>query len=436
MKKYTFDDLLICLYICIVVYLCYGYFYSSPLKAMGVYEFIEVYFGRSIFLIAIVLFIDFCGLFIKCRKKKGIFNVRFTFLIILILTSTSLYFAKQIGIPFEKIVATPEQLHKLTEIGLYKYKIGLFFVFLLDWLFDKAMGLYIYIVGYILLGISLFFLLAKAVRISIMWVVKTIRRKQRERRERKLYEEQKKLEEYYRRIEEEKEIARQKQLELEAQIEKERALMEAMNDENLEDDELEDQEDDELSEESKEFDQSHKLDEIEELEDNLDELDDSIGAQKVESSETDEEPLDGEFEQKSLEEEAQEKTGALDDNSLEKTEDATCENKTQSEEPDIEEKSENSKSREAEIGSENSVDESNSQEETINNKDLDVDIDSSSEKDFQNKNIEAKEKDLSGTSEKEDVVDEESPLEEVEDELEKIKKLAQEKEEKADDTSL
>lgn len=396
MKKYTFKNLLICLYICIVVYLCFGYFYDSPLKAMGVYEFINNYFGRSIFIIAIILIIDFFGLFIKCKKKKGIFNVRFVFLIILILTSTSIYFAKEIGIPFEKVVARPEQLRELTEIGLYKYKIGLFFVFLLDWLFDKAMGFYIYIVGYILLGISLFFLFAKAVRISIMWVVKTIKRKQRERLERKLYEEQKELEERYRRIEEEKEIKRQKQLELEAQIEKERIIMESMSDE-ISDDELEEQHIDDVSEEIKSDEEIEASDRDEELEKSQDD----------ESIESEEDKIDG------------------DEKSTDEV--TSCDEET--------EENMDGESNEKDLDG-NSQKEEQSFEKEDKSEDSDVESDNDSEKDLKNREFEHKEKNSSENQESETSTDEEIISEEVEDELEKIKKLAQEKEEKADDTSL
>ena len=426
MKKYTFKNLLICLYICIVVYLCFGYFYDSPLKAMGVYEFINNYFGRSIFIIAIILIIDFFGLFIKCKKKKGIFNVRFVFLIILILTSTSIYFANEIGIPFEKVVARPEQLRELTEIGLYKYKIGLFCVFLLDWLFDKVMGFYIYVVGYILLGISLFFLFAKAVRISIMWVVKTIRKKQRERRERKLYEEQKRLEEYYRRIEEEKEIAKQKQLELEAQIEKERIIMESMSDE-ISDDELEEQDIDDVSEEIKDDEN----------------LDDSDKDNELETSHVDEgtETEDGELDQSknstdevtSNDEETEEKLdekfkeGDLDENS--QTEDADSDVHRENETPqDLQ--------SETEDVNEKDLEENDLEDKNIDNKESDGESDNDLENDKKNREFEHKEKDSSETQESETSTDEEVTSEEVEDELEKIKELAQEKEEKADDTSL
>ena len=272
MKKYSFKNLLVCLYICTVIYLFWGYFTNGPLKSYGFYKFLDNYFGRTIFIIAIIFFINLIGNSIECRKKRAVFKVRLFFFEILIVSIGILYFAKHIGITFTKTFATVEQLRYLTEIGLYKYKIGLFFIFLLDWIFAKSFGMYMYIVIYFLIFISAFFLFAKIIRVTITKIILDIKEKRRLKKERELIKEQLRLKAYYEKLEREREIARQKQLELEEQIRLERLMMEQIGQDDIETDEENDicvQE--EVNDESK---------------DNLVEIEDEDGATDIDVEQT------------------------------------------------------------------------------------------------------------------------------------------------------
>lgn len=239
MKKYSFKNLLVCLYICTVIYLFWGYFTNSPLKSYGFYKFLDNYFGVTIFIIAIIFFINLVGNSIVCKKKRIVFKVRLFFFEVLIGSVGILYFANHIGVTFSKNYATVEQLRYLTEIGLYKYKIGLFFIFLLDWIFAKSFGMYMYIVIYFLIFISAFFLFAKMIRVTITRIIRNIKEKRRLKRERELIREQLRLKAYYEKLEREKELARQKQLELEEQIRLERLMMEQIGQEELAEEDIE-----------------------------------------------------------------------------------------------------------------------------------------------------------------------------------------------------
>lgn len=395
MKKYTFKNLLICLYICTVVYLCSGYFYNSPLKEKGFYKFIENYFGVTIFIIVLLFFINFLSLFIRCKKKKVIFNVRFNFFIMLIISIVCIYFAKTVDIHFDKVTATSEQLRKLTEIGLYKYKIGLFFVFILDWIFDKVYGIYIYIAGYTVMGISMFFLFARAVRLSIMWIINTIKRKANERKARKLYEEQKKLEEYYRRLKLEKEREEQRQREIQAQIEKERVLMEQMGEKEIPDKNSEDEEEN----------QDEKLETT--SEETVEKDTEKLEKTNEETDDSEEESPEDSVQEEILQDENS-KTEKTDDLILEKIED---ENDLKKEELTIE-------SEDSEEDSENEKEDIIAEEESAPKEDLEMKVKESTEEESLEADDEDPEKDYK------------------EAEIEIIKKLAQEEEEKIDDTSL
>lgn len=376
MKKYSFKNLLVCLYICTVIYLFWGYFTNSPLKSYGFYTFLDNYFGVTIFIIAIIFFINLVGNSIVCKKKRTVFKVRLFFFEVLIGSVGILYFAKHIGVTFTKNYATVEQLRYLTEIGLYKYKIGLFFIFLLDWIFAKSFGMYMYIVIYFLIFISAFFLFAKMIRVTITRIIRNIKEKRRLKRERELIREQLRLKAYYEKLEREKELARQKQLELEEQIRLERLMMEQIGQEELDEEDIE-EDSENLSEE--------KSVEIEETE------------EKIEEIENDDVTSDSETEK-------------LD------TEMATVE-VTETEEIIVTD--ENIELLE--------------EEETLEIKEEDIKTSDTEEtEDFENLN-EEKSAEIVKTEEVEEKIEEKL---ETKEELDLIKKLAQQKEEQPNDTSL
>lgn len=226
MKVYSLKKQLVFIYIYMLLYLVAGYFYNSFLKEKDFYEFVENYFGITSFVILFVMMISAFSFLIGCRRKKMVFRIRLNFFILLLCSLVVVYFARKIGIPFDKVVANNEQLKQLVESGLYEYHIGLFFIFVLGWTFTKVMGIYIYSVASFIIFVSLFFLFAKMVRVTISNIVWNIKESNRLKRERKLLQEQIRLKEYYEQLERERLLREKKEKELLEQIQKERAEME------------------------------------------------------------------------------------------------------------------------------------------------------------------------------------------------------------------
>lgn len=226
MKVYSFKKQLVFIYIYMLLYLVAGYFYNSILKEKGFYKFIENYFGITSFVILFIMIISAFSMLIGCRRKKMVFRIRLDFFVLLLCSLVVVYFARKIGIPCDKVVANNDQLKQLVEIGLYEYHIGLFFIFVLGWTFTRFMGIYIYGVASFVIFISLFFLFAKIVRVTISNIIWNIKENNRLKRERKLLQEQIRLKEYYEQLERERLLREKKEKELLEQIQKERAEME------------------------------------------------------------------------------------------------------------------------------------------------------------------------------------------------------------------
>ena len=71
MRKFSILIQLRFIYVYMFIYLVIGYFYDSYLKHIGLYKFIETYFGISFFFILFLVLLDFCSYFIDTEKKTG-----------------------------------------------------------------------------------------------------------------------------------------------------------------------------------------------------------------------------------------------------------------------------------------------------------------------------------------------------------------------------
>ena len=71
MRKFSILIQLRFIYVYMFIYLVIGYFYDSYLKHIGLYKFIETYFGISFFFILFLVLLDFYSYFIRCSRKKN-----------------------------------------------------------------------------------------------------------------------------------------------------------------------------------------------------------------------------------------------------------------------------------------------------------------------------------------------------------------------------
>lgn len=190
MGEFSFFVQLRFIYIYILIYMTAGYFYDSWLKKIGYYGFIENYFGWTIIFIFFILLLNMYSFFIGCTRKRMVYNIRKNFFIILVLSVFCLWFMYSLDVPFEKSIADEKLLQLSIDNIFYKYRFGLISVYLFNTLLQKIQFFYLYIILYVLIFISTFFIIAKRVRSTIKIIVENRREKKRLRIERQLIQEQ------------------------------------------------------------------------------------------------------------------------------------------------------------------------------------------------------------------------------------------------------
>lgn len=192
------------LYIYILIYMVLGYFYESKLKLMGYYSFLERYFGIFIYFIIFVLILNIFSYFIKCKKKKMVYEIRVKFFILLTLSAIFLWGMYRLELPFEKIFLDEEESKLLIEKFFYQYKLGLILTYIFNTLLKNINFFQMYILLYITIFISLFFIVAKRIRTTIKNIIHNRKERKRLELERKLIQEQIDLMEALERKEKEK----------------------------------------------------------------------------------------------------------------------------------------------------------------------------------------------------------------------------------------
>lgn len=183
MRKFSILIQLRFIYVYMFIYLVIGYFYDSYLKHIGLYKFIEIYFGISFFFILFLVLLDFYSYFIRCSRKKMVYSTRKFFFCVLVISCIFLYFMYNLNIPLKKELADEKLLAKSIEIIFYQKKFGLILTFLFDILISKFYFLYLYVAFYLLAFISFFFIGAKTIRKTIRKIIRKIIMAEKERRE-------------------------------------------------------------------------------------------------------------------------------------------------------------------------------------------------------------------------------------------------------------
>lgn len=178
------------IYIYMLIYIVVGYFYESYLKKIGIYSFLETYFGITFFFILLLTLLNFYSYFIRCSKKRMVYSTRVFFLSVLIISSVVLWFMYSLDIPFKKELADDELLKRSIEVIFYERKFGLIATFLFDIIITKVQFLHLYIILYILSFISFFFIGAKSIRRVITKIIVTRKLKKKMERDRQALQEQ------------------------------------------------------------------------------------------------------------------------------------------------------------------------------------------------------------------------------------------------------
>lgn len=193
MRKFSILIQLRFIYVYMFIYLVIGYFYDSYLKHIGLYKFIETYFGISFFFILFLVLLDFYSYFIRCSRKKMVYSTRKFFFCILVISCIFLYFMYNLNIPLKKELADEKLLAKSIEIIFYQKKFGLILAFLFDILISKFYFLYLYIVFYLSAFISFFFIGAKTIRKIIGKIIMAEKERREIKRNREALEEQERI---------------------------------------------------------------------------------------------------------------------------------------------------------------------------------------------------------------------------------------------------
>lgn len=193
MRKFSILIQLRFIYVYMFIYLVIGYFYDSYLKHIGLYKFIETYFGISFFFILFLVLLDFYSYFIRCSRKKMVYSTRKFFFCVLVISCIFLYFMYNLNIPLKKELADEKLLAKSIEIIFYQKKFGLILTFLFDILISKFYFLYLYIVFYLLTFISFFFIGAKTIRKIIGKIIMAEKERREIKRNREALEEQERI---------------------------------------------------------------------------------------------------------------------------------------------------------------------------------------------------------------------------------------------------
>ena len=70
MKDFSILIQLRFIYVYMLIYTIIGYFYESYLKKIGLYSFLETYFGVTFFIVFLLSILNIYYFFIKCNRKK------------------------------------------------------------------------------------------------------------------------------------------------------------------------------------------------------------------------------------------------------------------------------------------------------------------------------------------------------------------------------
>lgn len=195
MKRYEVKKLLCFLkfryiYIYFLLYIVADYFFKDRVSELGVFSFINSYFGIVVFPLIIILLFSILFPFINNKTKKMLLSVRLYCFFLLSLSCILLYLMYALKLPFAEIVADDEIIERFLQLSLYKYKIGLVATYGFYLLLTNVMFKYIYIGLGVIIFCTTFLIVAKAINRGISKMYHDYKERKRIAREEQLIREQ------------------------------------------------------------------------------------------------------------------------------------------------------------------------------------------------------------------------------------------------------
>ena len=166
------------------------YFFKGRVSELGIFSFIDSYFGIVVFPLIIILLFSILFPFITNKTKKMLLSVRFYCFFLLSISCILLYLMYILKLPFAETIADDEIIKEFFQLSIYKYKIGLVATYGFYLLLTNVMFKYLYIGLGVIIFCTTFLIVAKAINRGISKMYHNYKEKKRIAREEQLIREQ------------------------------------------------------------------------------------------------------------------------------------------------------------------------------------------------------------------------------------------------------
>lgn len=178
------------IYIYFLIYITIDYFIKGKISDLGVFEFINSYFGITIFPIIVILLFSILFPFMNNKTKKMLLSVRLYCFFLLSISCILLYLMYILKLPFDKLIADDKIIIEFLQLSLYKYKIGLVATYGFYLLLTNVMFMYIYIGLGVIIFCTTFLIAARCINRGIKRLYHDYKERRRIAREERLIREQ------------------------------------------------------------------------------------------------------------------------------------------------------------------------------------------------------------------------------------------------------
>lgn len=178
------------IYIYFLLYMVADYFFKGRVSELGIFSFIDSYFGIVIFPLIIILLFSILFPFITNKTKKMLLSVRLYCFFLLSISCILLYLMYILKLPFAETIADDEIIKEFFQLSIYKYKIGLVATYGFYLLLTNVMFKYLYIGLGVIIFCTTFLIVAKAINRGISKMYHNYKEKKRIAREEQLIREQ------------------------------------------------------------------------------------------------------------------------------------------------------------------------------------------------------------------------------------------------------
>ena len=178
------------IYIYFLLYMVADYFFKGKVSELGIFSFIDSYFGIVVFPLIIILLFSILFPFITNKTKKMLLSVRLYCFFLLSISCILLYLMYILKLPFAETIADDEIIKEFFQLSIYKYKIGLVATYGFYLLLTNVMFKYLYIGLGVIIFCTTFLIVAKAINRGISKMYHNYKEKKRIAREEQLIREQ------------------------------------------------------------------------------------------------------------------------------------------------------------------------------------------------------------------------------------------------------